>query len=167
MKFMIERAVPQDAAALLDYLKDIGGETDNLTFGAEGLPFTVEQEETFLEELLDASHSAMFVAKVEGRIVGDVSVMGTDRARTKHRADIGISVRREMWGNGIGRALMQTIIDFAKHADIEILHLQVRSDNARAIRLYESCGFVKIGQYKGLLKIDGELIDCDLMNLYL
>ncbi|MEI3129722.1 MAG: hypothetical protein V8S89_02340 [Oscillospiraceae bacterium] len=28
----------------MDYLKQLGGETDNLSFGAEGLPFTVAEE---------------------------------------------------------------------------------------------------------------------------
>ena len=48
MDFVITRAVPDDAAALLELLRISGGETDNLTFGAEGLPFTVEQEREFL-----------------------------------------------------------------------------------------------------------------------
>ncbi len=167
MNITIERAKPQDAAEMLEYLKDIGGESDNLTFGAEGLPFTAEQEQAWMEEIEDSTHSAVFVARMHGRIVGDASFMGSDRERIKHRGDIGVTVRREMWGKGIGRALMQTAIDFARNAGVEIIHLEVRSDNTRAIRLYESLGFVKIGQYKGLLKIEGELIDCDLMNLYL
>ena len=39
--YTIERARPEDAAALLDYLKIIGGETDNLSFGPEGVPLSV------------------------------------------------------------------------------------------------------------------------------
>ena len=35
--YTIERARPEDAAALLEYLKIIGGETDNLSFGPEGV----------------------------------------------------------------------------------------------------------------------------------
>ena len=51
MEIQIRRAEASDAAELLDYLKQIGGETDNLTFGAEGLPFTVEAEAAFLKQL--------------------------------------------------------------------------------------------------------------------
>lgn len=36
--FVIVRAQAEDAAALLEYLKIIGGETDNLSFGPEGVP---------------------------------------------------------------------------------------------------------------------------------
>ena len=37
--FTIERARPEEAAALLEFLKIVGGETDNLSFGADGVPF--------------------------------------------------------------------------------------------------------------------------------
>lgn len=43
--FAIERARAEDAAALLDYLKIVGGETENLSFGAEGVPLDLETEQ--------------------------------------------------------------------------------------------------------------------------
>ncbi len=43
--FVIERARAEDGAALLQYLKIIGGETNNLSFGPEGVPLSVEAEE--------------------------------------------------------------------------------------------------------------------------
>ena len=46
--FEIDQARPEDAAQLLAYLKRVGSETDNLTFGAEGLPGTAEQEAAYL-----------------------------------------------------------------------------------------------------------------------
>ena len=45
--FEIDQARPEDAAQLLAYLKRVGSETDNLTFGAEGLPGTAEQEAAY------------------------------------------------------------------------------------------------------------------------
>ena len=46
--FVIERARPEEAAALLEYLKIVGGETDNLSFGAEGVPLSLEAEQDYL-----------------------------------------------------------------------------------------------------------------------
>ena len=40
LQYTIVRAVPEDAAALLGYLKIIGGETANLSFGPEGVPLS-------------------------------------------------------------------------------------------------------------------------------
>ena len=46
--FVIERARAEDAAALLDYLKIVGGETENLSFGAEGVLLSLEAEQDYL-----------------------------------------------------------------------------------------------------------------------
>ena len=60
----IQRALPEDAQALLDYIRIIGGESDNLSFGAEGLPFTVEQEADFIRAHLGESKSILLVDDV-------------------------------------------------------------------------------------------------------
>ena len=45
------------------------------------------------------------------------------------------------------------------------MNLEVRSDNARAIRLYEKYGFRKLCTFPHFFKINGEYVDFDLMNL--
>ena len=66
MSFIIEKAKPEYAAALLDYLRAVGGESDNLTFGAEGIPATVEEETAFLEKNTTSPRSIMLLAKEDG-----------------------------------------------------------------------------------------------------
>ena len=166
MSFSVERARPEDAAALIDYLRVVGGESDNLTFGAEGLPATVEEETAFLEKSAADTRSVILLAKEDGEIIGDGHIEAFSR-RLSHRAGLGITVRKAAWGRGVGTAIMERLIAHAREQGIEIIELQVRSDNARAIRLYEKFGFVKIGHYPGFLKVDRVYADCDLMNLYL
>lgn len=166
MSFTIEKVRPEDAAALLDYLRAVGGESGNLTFGAEGLPVTVEEETAFLEKNAASPRSIMLLAKEDGEIIGDGHIEAFSR-RLSHRAGLGITVRKKAWGRGVGTALMERLIAHAREQELEIIELQVRSDNLRAIRLYEKFGFVKIGRYPGFLKVDGVNADCDLMNLYL
>jgi RimJ/RimL family protein N-acetyltransferase len=85
-----------------------------------------------------------------------------------HRGELGISVRKSHWNQGVGTALMEHILDFAKNvARSEILSLEVRSDQKNAIRLYSKFGFQKIGTFKGFFKINGRLVDFDLMELIL
>ena len=62
--FIIENARPEDAAAILEYLKIVGGETDNLNMGAEGIPIAVEVEEAFLRSMLDSSDDVMYAASI-------------------------------------------------------------------------------------------------------
>ena len=64
-------------------------------------------------------------------------------------------------------ALTEAILSFAKENGFEQLNLEVRSDNARAIRLYEKFGFRKLCTFPCFFKINGESIDFDLMNLEL
>ena len=45
--------------------------------------------------------------------------------------------------------------------------LEERRSNQSAIHLYEKYGFEKFGTFKGYMKIRGEHIDFDFMNLYL
>ena len=164
--FEIDQARPEDAAQLLAYLKRVGSETDNLTFGAEGLPGTAEQEAAYLRQMLESPDDVQYVVRYHGTIVADGSLHRLPR-RMSHRAEIGVSVIKECWGRGVGSALMEEMLAFAKQRGIRQLNLQVRSDNARAIRLYEKFGFRKLCVFPGFFKIDGQYIDFDLMNLEL
>lgn len=167
MNYTIKKARPPDAAGILEYLRQVGSETDNLTFGAEGLPLSVEDEEKFIASYENSDRNVMYLAKSGGRIIGLACLTTSPRERLSHRGELAISVLKEAWGRGVGEALMRKIINFAKYtAGADLIHLQVRSDNERAIRLYEKFGFEKIGTFRGYMKIGGELIDCDLMNLY-
>jgi len=162
----IEKARPEDAVATIEYLKLIGRETNNLTFGSEGLPFTLEEEATYIANLTNSRDGAMFVAKDGDKIVGDASLNRLPR-RMNHRGDIGVSVAREYWNRGIGSALLAQIIAHAREIGIEIIDLQVRGDNRAAIHLYEKFGFEKIGSHPAFYKIDGEYIGFDYMYLRL
>jgi ribosomal protein S18 acetylase RimI-like enzyme len=48
---------------------------------------------------------------------------------------------------------------------IEIIELEVRCDNRRAIHLYEKYGFIRHGTFPAFFKIGDEYIDFDLMHL--
>lgn len=164
MSIVIEKAACADAEAILEYLKQIGGETDNLTFGAEGLPFTVDEEAAHIKQLENSADEVMFVAKDNGKIVGDAGLSRLPR-RMKHRGDFGISVVREYWNRGIGSLLLEEIIRFAKENSFEIIELQVRSDNAAAIHLYEKFGFRKFGTHESFFKIENKEISFCYMYL--
>ena len=164
MQVIIQKAKSADAAEILAYLKQVGGETDNLTFGKEGLPFTPEAEADYIRQLENSCDNVMLVAKVDGKIVGDASLSRLPR-RMNHRGEVGVSVLREYWGKGIGSGLLSEILKFAKENAFEIVDLQVRSDNLQAIHLYEKFGFQKIGHHPAFFKIGKEEISFDYMVL--
>lgn len=164
MEITIEKASPAGAAALLEFLKTAGAQTDNLTFGAEGLPVSETDEAAFLEQMKESKDSVMFVAKADGTIIGNASLSRLPR-RMSHRGEFCIAVVREYWGRGVGSLLLEAILTFARDNSFEVLDLQVRSDNVRAIRLYEKFGFQKTGTHPAFFKMDGQYIPFDYMSL--
>ena len=164
MPIVIGKIAVSDAAENLEFLRKVGAETDNLTFGAEGLPITVEAEKAFIEQLKDSRSGVMLVAKEDGRIVGNASLTRLPR-RMSHRGELSVSVLRSHWNRGIGSLLMQELLTFAKENGFAMIDLQVRSDNQSAIHLYEKYGFQKLCKYPGFFQINGELIDFDYMYL--
>ena len=124
MSIRIEKAIPSDAAKLLEYLIQVGGETDNLTFGPEGMPFSVEAEAEFISSMENSIDNVMLLAKCDDKIVGCASINRLPR-RMKHRGDFAISVAKDYWNKGIGSQLLNNIIAFAKENDFEVIDLQV------------------------------------------
>ena len=166
MDIIINRAVPEDAGEILSFLKQIGGESDNLSFGGEGLGFSMEDEESYLFKIQSSQDDIMLVAKCDDKIVGTASLNRLPR-RMGHRGDFSVSVLKSYWNMGIGSRLISAILDFAKENHFEIIDLQVRSDNAGAIHLYEKYGFEKIGTHPAFFKIGNNEIPFDYMFLKL
>ena len=162
--FVIVRAQSEDAVALLEYLKIVGGETENLSFGAEGVSRDLEAEQAYLRAQAESADCVQYLAKVDGEIIGTAS-LNRKHKRMSHRGEFGISVKKIYWGCGAASALMEAILAFAKENGFEQLNLEVRSDNIRAIRLYEKYGFRKLCTCPAFFKIGGQYIDFDLMNL--
>ena len=163
-EIMIRELQPADAEKLITYTKQVGGETDNLTFGADGFPVTVEREQAMLQAVMDDPGSVMLGAWRGEDLIADGSIHALPR-RMAHRADLGIAVIKEEWNKGIGSMLLERLIQFAKDAGIEIVNLEVRSDNAAAIHLYEKFGFQRIGTSPAYFKIGEDYFDFEIMYL--
>ena len=168
MELFIAKAAKDDAEKMIEYLNTVGGESDNLLFGKNGFHMSAQEERNYIEHINESKTSALFAGKIDGEIVCVGGIGAPSRERIAHQADIALSVKKAYWNLGVGTALMNVLIDFAKSSGItEIIHLGVRAGNANAIRLYQKMGFEAIGIYKNFLKIDGQYYDEILMNLYL
>ena len=165
MNIIYREAMPNDAPALLLHVTSVGGETNNLSYGKDTFLISEEREAKFIQRFYKSKTDLMLVAIDGDKVVGNAIVERNRVARYRHRAELSITVLRDFWGRGIGTQLMEMMIDFAKDTGIEILYLEVRSDNHRAVSLYERFGFEKIGTYKNFFKIGEEYYDAYLMTL--
>lgn len=60
-----------------------------------------------------------------------------------------LAVDPEVWGAGVGRALLDAALDEARRRETSAVYLEVRDSNDRARRLYRSRGFEEVGRRRG------------------
>lgn len=168
MNLLQRNAEEEDAEKMIEYLNIIGGESDNLLFGKGGFRLSMEQEKEYLKNSKDDSNSLMLLGFIDDNIVSVAHIIASNRARIAHNSEISISVKKEYWHMGIGNAQMNELIAFAKNSgNTRNITLGVRHDNENAIKLYEKCGFIKVGVHKNFFNIDGNFFDEILMDLFL
>ena len=163
-EIQIRELKSEDAEKLIEYTKRIGAETDNLTFGAEGFPVTVEAEAKILNDIHEDPRSIMFGVFKADKMIANGSISSFPR-RMSHRAELGLSVLKNEWNKGVGSILLEKLIEFAGSSGIEIINLEVRSDNQSAIHLYEKFGFKHIGTSPAFFKIEDKYYDFEIMYL--
>jgi RimJ/RimL family protein N-acetyltransferase len=120
---------------------------------------SVEDEEKLLTNIEKSSNSFMMGAFYEDRIVGGVGIFGLNHEFTQHSASVGMSIRNEFGGAGLGTAMLFYTIDEAKRFGVHRLELSVRTFNLAGIALYEKTGFERIGLMKDAALIDGEYVN--------
>lgn len=127
------------------------------------LPSTrLAQREQRFAELGDSDH--FYVAVRHGEVVGMADLHVHDRGRRRHVGELGMAVTPAHGGQGIGSALLRTLLDLAdKWLDLRRLELQVYVDNDRAIRLYERHGFQVEGTLREYAFTNGAYIDALFM----
>jgi RimJ/RimL family protein N-acetyltransferase len=158
----------EDAKKILEYLKIIGGETDNLSFGKEGHPNTIEEEEIFLSSINEKNNRIMLIGIIDEDIVTIGSLMGSKFKRLRHSVEFGISVKKAYWNKGIATQIIHELINKAKtYKYIKQITLHVLVDNTSAIHLYKKIGFLEKGVFPNHMHINNEYKDSLFMVLKL
>lgn len=149
----------EDAAELLACYKAMAGETEFLLSSPEDIRYTVEGEERFIESALENDGLLLLMCEMNGHIVGDCEIRRMPAAKARHRANIGISLRKAVWGQGIGTAMFRALITQAKAWGLTQIELDFIEGNVRARALYEKMGFRVVGYTPNAIRQkDGRLL---------
>ncbi len=155
-KGIIHSAKKSDAKSLLKIFDAIvGHDKYNITTLAdvEKLNMTVEKEEKYIEEH-NKDGNLVILAEVDKKVAGMLNIENGDRQRIAHVGTLHISVVKKYRRNGVGKALMETVIEWASdHLVIEKIGLGVFSNNVGAINLYKKLGFAEEGRKVKEIKI--------------
>jgi len=165
---VIRQATADDARAVLDYIEHISGESDFLSFGPGEFELTESQEADFLRQCRASNNQLYILGSIDDTIVSTLVFSAGRRPRVRHSGEFSMSVRKPRWGLGIGSLMLDTLIAWARDTDIvKKINLRVRTDNQRAIRLYERRGFVIEGTIRKAILFNGSYFDHYWMGLEL
>jgi RimJ/RimL family protein N-acetyltransferase len=157
----IRRMMPADAALYREIrLAGLGDcpEAFGSTFGRE----SAQPLAWFCDRL---RNSQVFGAFRSTDLLGIAGFVIREGEKERHKGLLwGMYVRPGTRNAGVGRRLVEAVIDYARD-HVELIQLSVVSGNERARRLYAVLGFVEYGVEKNSLKHDGRYYDEILMAL--
>jgi RimJ/RimL family protein N-acetyltransferase len=159
---IVRRAEPSDAPGLTELGDAVGAEPEGWLVTTNGWRSAAD-ERRYLRAIRRYPHAAVFVAEDDGRIVGRLSVARDQHPASRHVADLGLIVAATHRRRGIGTALLDAALEWARESGVRKLELHVFPWNEAAIALYERFGFVREGYRHAHYRRGDEYVDAILM----
>ena len=156
----IRQAEPLDAAAICRIYNQ----------GIEDRVATLETELRTPGERLEwlEAHGArhpVLVAVADGQVAGWGSLNRFNpRPAYDHVADLSVYVERDWRGRGVGRRLLERLVETARGLGYHKMVLAAFPTNAAGIALYERLGFSTVGVYREQGVLDGKWVDVVIME---
>ena len=158
MEIAVRRAGPSDAEAIWKCYTAPVAVRNTLQMPYRSLESVREQ----LAKYGEGDH--ILVAAIDDEVVGVIGLHTSSRPRVNHRGEIGMMVRDDWHGKGVGTAMMRAVIDLAdKWLNLARIELTVFTDNQSAIALYRKFGFEIEGTHRKYAFRDGEFVDAYAM----
>ena len=159
---LIRSADVGDARQLVELAQAVGGEPGDFLLTTETWR-DVAEERRFIKSVRRDRDAALFVVDDGGRVVARLSIARDSHPASPHVADLGLMVAADHRRRGIGRALLDHAVAWARGTGVRKLELHVFPWNEPAIALYESFGFEREGLRRGHYLRDGTEVDAILM----
>ncbi|RZK01480.1 MAG: GNAT family N-acetyltransferase, partial [Flavobacterium sp.] len=156
----IRQAEIDDAEKLFNSIKTYVSQSDYIPKLEQEIELTIEQEKEWINNFLTNENSLLLIAEFDNEIIGNIDLTGNRRRVMEHTAVIGMGMLKEWRNAGLGTALLKLAIEWAKENPIlELLWLQVYTDNELGLGLYRKMGFEENGIMKNFFKQDEKYVD--------
>jgi RimJ/RimL family protein N-acetyltransferase len=157
---LVRPATASDADALVELGRAVAGEDELwLTYDRSRT-----DERRNVKSVRRDPNVAVFVAETPDGVVGRLSIARDHSPYSRHVAELGLMVAAGVRRKGIGTALMEEAMRWARGAGITKLELTVFPHNEPAITLYRKLGFHEEGVLRRRYQIQGRYIDAMLMG---
>jgi phosphinothricin acetyltransferase len=152
----IRKATPDDAARIADIWNGIIRDPV-ITFTTE------EKTPQSILELMETQ--PVLVADIGNQVSGFVTY-GVFRAGPgyRHTGEVIIHLAPSARGQGIGRNLMQTLLDQARECEIHAMVAGVSAENPAAIRFHQALGFTEVARMPEVGRKAGRWLDLILLQ---
>ncbi len=108
---------------------------------------------------------ARFVIEADGELIGECTLHFFDDY--SHACHLGISLRRDKWGQGYGQDAVRTLVDYAfRYLNFRKVSLEVLADDARAVGAYKKAGFTEEGCFRAHTWHNGTYADVLRMAVF-
>jgi len=151
----------KDVEALLSYVNKLSREKTFVLLQGEQL--TLKEEKEFVQKLtkdMRGRKAVCLVIETDKKIIGISQINLKPRANS-HVGQMGISVDAQFRDQGLGKLLLNTIIDqgIKNIPELKIIDLSCFVVNEKALHMYKSVGFMEYGRLPGGIKYKGNYIN--------
>ena len=161
-EFTIRPAEPRDAAAIVALANEVGAEPGGWLITTTNWR-TVNDERRYVRSLRRYPHAAVYVAEAAEGVVGRLSVSRDPHPASYHVADLGLMVAQSHRRLGVGLALLEAAVVWARSRGVTKLELHVFPHNEGAIALYDRFGFKREGYRERHYRRPDGYVDAILM----
>ena len=163
---LIRQAELVDADDLLQCVKNYIPTSDYVPKLEQEIKLSVAQEVEWIHSFLKNDNSLLLIVEYESQIIGNIDLAGSQRKIMEHTAMIGMGMLEEFRNSGLGTFLLSSVIDWAKQNSIlEIIWLQVYTENTLGLTLYRKMGFMENGIIKNFFKKGNQYFDNLTMSM--
>ncbi len=157
---LIRRARGPDAREVIAHVNAVGAE--GIYLMTERLALTPAQERAVFRRA-DGKVELYLVAVVAGTIAGTANFARGSQTKNRHVANLGVALRKDVRGLGLGTAMMEAGMGWARSVGVRKLTLGVFATNRPARRLYRRLGFTVEGRLRNQVVLRGASVDEILM----
>jgi RimJ/RimL family protein N-acetyltransferase len=169
-RVVLREAASGDLDKLLAYINGLVNEkkrheSSQLFTGFESR-LTRRQEAEWLNELsrrIKEGDKISVLAEVDGQVAGNGDITRESYSETAHHGHLGLTVREEYRGLGIGREMLRVLLAEARRKGLRSVDVEFLSTNKATIHVYRKAGFKRVGAIPGKVYRNGRFLDSLIM----